>query len=58
MLVPAYWVLSCLPGSRDAARRLGLVTLPQMIETLARAVETPAQGIRVLEVPQIRAGLR
>lgn len=31
-----------LPSTRDSARRLGLVTLPQMLQTLVRVVETPA----------------
>ncbi len=31
VLVPAYWILERLPPTRDAARRLGLITLEQMI---------------------------
>ncbi len=54
VLLPAYWVLGALPNTRESAARLGLVTLPQMIETMARAVERPARGVRILEVPQIR----
>ncbi|MBZ5727189.1 MAG: NAD(P)H-binding protein [Acidobacteriia bacterium] len=54
ILLPAYWLLGALPQTREGARRLGLVTLPQMIETMVRAVERPASGVRVLEVPQIR----
>lgn len=57
ILVPAYWVMGMLPGTREGARRLGLVTLPQMISALIRGVEDPATGIRVLEVPQIRNGV-
>jgi uncharacterized protein YbjT (DUF2867 family) len=54
-LLPMYWLLEQLPWTRDDARRLGLVTLEQMKLTLVAAVENPRQGIRVLEVPQIRA---
>ena len=54
LLLPAYWILGALPGTRAQARRLGLVTLPQMIQTMAGAVERPASGVRVLEVPQIK----
>ena len=43
-----------LPRTRESARRLGLVTVKQMIDTMALAVERPASGVRVLEVPQIR----
>jgi hypothetical protein len=54
MLAPVYWLMGALPATRESARRLGLVTAAQMIETMARAVENPAAGVRVLEVPQIR----
>jgi hypothetical protein len=52
-----YGVASLLPGTRDTARRLGLVTLAQMTRALARAVTDPppAGTCRVLEVPEIRA---
>jgi len=48
--------LGALPQTRASARRLGLVTIEQMIATMARAVEQPATGIRIVEVPQIRSG--
>jgi hypothetical protein len=35
-------------------RRLGLVTLEQMILVLLEAVESPALGVRIMEVPEIR----
>ncbi len=54
-LVPLYWVLERLPHTRDSARRLGLVTLPQMVRALAHAVENPPAAIRIIEVPEIRA---
>jgi len=54
VLLPAYWLLECLPATRDTARRLGLVTLGQMLAALVGAVENPAAGIRVVEVPAIR----
>jgi uncharacterized protein YbjT (DUF2867 family) len=54
VLLPAYWVMALIPGKRETARRLGLVTLKQMINALIDAVENPAQGIRVVEVPEIR----
>ena len=41
-------------GTRASARRLVLVTVRQMVRALVHAVEQPAEGIRVLEVPQIR----
>jgi uncharacterized protein YbjT (DUF2867 family) len=55
LLLPFYWVCERLPATRQSARRLGLVTLAQMLEALLWAVEHPAGGIRVVEVPQIRS---
>lgn len=54
-LVPFYWLAERIPATREGARRLGLVTLPQMIAALVQAVENPARGVRVVEVPEIRA---
>jgi nucleoside-diphosphate-sugar epimerase len=55
VLQPVYWLMEALPATRESARRLGLVRWRQMIATLAAAVEQPPQGVRILEVPQIRA---
>ena len=54
LLSPAYWVWEHLPATREAAQRLGLVTLPQMVAALVAAVEAPPRGVRVVEVPEIR----
>src|SRR5207247_1527733 len=51
-LLPMYWVGELLPGTRASARRLGLVTLDQMLFALANAVDEPAAGVRVWEVPE------
>jgi uncharacterized protein YbjT (DUF2867 family) len=53
-LLPLYWLARRIPALRDGAARLGLVTRAQMVAALADAVAHPAQGIRVVEVPQIR----
>jgi len=53
-LVPVYWLLERLPSTRDSARRLGLVTLPQVIRALVYAVEHPPAIERIVDVPQIR----
>ena len=53
-LVPFYKVMEMLPVARASAQRLGLVTLEQMIMALVQSVETPRNGIRVVEVPEIR----
>jgi uncharacterized protein YbjT (DUF2867 family) len=54
LLLPAYFVFERLPGTRDTARRIGLVTRKQMVDALVRAVENPPEGVRVVEVPEIR----
>jgi uncharacterized protein YbjT (DUF2867 family) len=56
LLLPMYWIMETLPGTRESARRIGLVTIEQMVATLAGAVENPAQGIRIFGVPEIRRG--
>ena len=53
-LVPFYWIAELLPQTRESARRLGLVTISQMLNALVWAVEHPAENIRILDVPAIR----
>jgi len=57
-LIPFYWIMEQVPKFREGARRLGLVTLQQMIQALQAAVENPATGVQVLDVPAIRAAGR
>jgi len=54
LLLPLYWLMERIPSRRDAARRLGLVTLAQMVDALVDAVEAPAAGVRVWAVPEIK----
>jgi len=54
LLLPMYKIMEWLPATRPGAIRLGLVTLEQMCQALVRAVETPAKGVRIVEVAQIR----
>jgi uncharacterized protein YbjT (DUF2867 family) len=54
-LIPAYKVLEALPSTRDTARRLGLVRHPQMVAAICDAAEHPPAGVRLVEVPEIRA---
>lgn len=55
LLLPMYWLMEQIPSRRETALRLGLVTLPQMLHALVAAVENPAQGVKIVEVPAIRA---
>lgn len=55
LLLPIYKAAELLPHTREGARRLGLVTLEQMTNALTVAVENPAEGIRIVGVPEIRS---
>jgi len=54
LLLPMYRLLQYLPGTADACVRLGLLTLDHMIDALTWAVEHPAEGVRIVTVPEIR----
>ena len=54
VLLPVYWLMERFPATRDGAMRLGLVTRSQIIHALVNAIEQPAAGVRIIEVPQIR----
>jgi uncharacterized protein YbjT (DUF2867 family) len=54
LLKPGYWLARQIPSMREGAIRVGLVTWREMVAALAAAVEAPAQGVRVFEVPEIR----
>jgi uncharacterized protein YbjT (DUF2867 family) len=53
-LIPMYWLFERIPGTRETARRLGLVTLDQMVGAITKAVEAPVDGVRIYDVPLIR----
>ena len=46
LLKPLYWILERLPDTRESAQRLGLVTLEQVVATLAFALEHPSTPAR------------
>ncbi|HVW08573.1 MAG TPA: NAD(P)H-binding protein [Bryobacteraceae bacterium] len=54
LLIPMYWLAERIPVTREGARRLGLVTIGQMVAALVRAVENPMAGMEILDVPRIR----
>ena len=53
-LLPFYWIAELLPATRESARRLGLITISQMLRALVWAVENPPADARILDVPRIR----
>ena len=54
-LLAVYWLLEKIPATSDSAVRLGLITIDQMVGALGWAIENPATGVRILDVPRIRA---
>lgn len=57
-LKPVYWLLERIPATREQALRLGLATLDDVVAVLVQAVEHPPEGVRVVEVPEIRGSRR
>jgi uncharacterized protein YbjT (DUF2867 family) len=55
LLVPFYALATLLPPLRETAQRLGLVTIGQMVSALVASIERGPQGVRILDVPAIRA---
>jgi len=53
-LIPFYKLFECLPSTREGALRCGLVSIKQMIASLVNAVETPAAGVRIVTVADIK----
>ena len=54
VLKPFYALARLYPPTREGANRLALVTLEQMTQTLAWAVENPPQRLQVFEPPRIK----
>jgi nucleoside-diphosphate-sugar epimerase len=53
-LVPFYWIAELLPPTRESARRLGLVSISQMLNALIWAVDHSPDDVQILDVPRIR----
>jgi uncharacterized protein YbjT (DUF2867 family) len=53
-LMPFYLLLEQIPGKRETAIRLGLVTIHEMAAALVWAAENPATGVRIISVPELR----
>ena len=54
VLQPVYRLMEMIPSTHEAACRLGLVTIHDMLTTLVWSIEHPPESIRVIEVPEIR----
>jgi uncharacterized protein YbjT (DUF2867 family) len=56
-LIPLYALARLLPATREGAQRLALVTLQQMTQALAWAVENPPEHVQTIEPPQMQVGV-
>jgi uncharacterized protein YbjT (DUF2867 family) len=54
VLKPFYWLAEHRASTRASALRLGLVTINQMVATLALVVAAPPRTSRIVTVPDIR----
>jgi uncharacterized protein YbjT (DUF2867 family) len=56
LIKPIYKLLELIPATRDTAKRLGLVTIEQMVNALVNALENPpaAGRQRIIDVPKIK----
>lgn len=54
-LLPFYKLAERLPKTREAATRLGLVKLDEIVSAMAWAIANPPSQTTVLSVPEIRA---
>lgn len=54
LMQPVYRLMERIPGTREAATRLGLVTIREMLAAMMWSIEQPPMATRVIEVPEIR----
>ena len=54
LLVPLYKLLERVPLTQDAARRLGLVTIEQMLTAMVWCIEHPPVHTRVMDAVEIK----
>jgi len=53
-ILPFYWIAELLPATRESARRLGLISISEMLRALIWSVENPPDDVRILDVPRMR----
>jgi uncharacterized protein YbjT (DUF2867 family) len=54
LLQPLYAIARLIPSMREGAERLAPVPRAAVIDTLVRSIESPPDGVRVIEAPEIR----
>lgn len=54
VLMPLYKFFGLLPSTRLTVKRLGLMTIGEMINALLYVIEHPANGVRILDVEEMK----
>lgn len=54
LLKPLYWLLESQSATRAIAQKMGFVSIEQAVNAMVAAIESPASGVRVWDVPAIR----
>jgi uncharacterized protein YbjT (DUF2867 family) len=54
LLRPLYAIARLIPSMREGAERLALVPRAAVIDALVRSIESPPDGVKVIEAPAIR----
>ncbi len=54
IILPFYKILERIPLTGESASRLGLVKIDRMLFAILFAVRNPANGVRIMRVPQIK----
>ncbi|MBD0373851.1 MAG: NAD(P)H-binding protein, partial [Pyrinomonadaceae bacterium] len=55
VLLPVYWLLERLPSTAESAKRLGLLTIEQMVRALINAIENPAPSVKIMDVQEMKS---
>ncbi|HEX7192103.1 MAG TPA: NAD(P)H-binding protein [Thermoanaerobaculia bacterium] len=53
-ILPLYWLAMLVPSSRATAQRLYPVKLRNVVRAIANAVDSPPDGARIIENPELR----
>lgn len=54
LIIPFYKIFELIPSTREAARRLGLVKIDQIINCIIHAIKNPPIGVKTYDVKDIK----
>jgi uncharacterized protein YbjT (DUF2867 family) len=58
LFFPLFKIMETVPATKEKAKKLSLVYLDQMLDALIFAIENPNAGIRVIEIEDMKNGLK